>query len=86
MPTRKMHATTSCSAPTLVSFGELEDNQQVETDLTHVLTAGHGGGYKTPKCSELKLDAITTDDAGKSYLFAGKLEIPLLISVYAKLS
>ena len=39
---------------------------------TLYLTAGHGGSYKIPKCSEVKLDAITTDDAGKTYLFAGK--------------
>lgn len=36
------------------------------------LTAGHGGGHKVPKCSEVKLDAITTDDTGKTYFFAGK--------------
>uniref|UniRef100_A0A671UD06 Hemopexin n=2 Tax=Sparus aurata TaxID=8175 RepID=A0A671UD06_SPAAU len=32
---------------------------------------GHGAGHKVPKCSETKLDAITTDDAGKTYLFSG---------------
>lgn len=37
------------------------------------LTAGHGGHYKVPKCSEVKLDAITTDDTGKTYFFAGKV-------------
>ncbi|XP_028286323.1 hemopexin-like [Parambassis ranga] len=38
---------------------------------------GHGMGYRTPKCSEMKLDAITTDDAGKSYLFAGPIYMRL---------
>lgn len=38
------------------------------------LTAGHGGDYKVLKCSDVKLDAITTDDAGKSYFFAGKVK------------
>lgn len=38
-----------------------------------VLPAGHGGDYKVPKCSEVKLDAITTDDTGKTYFFAGKV-------------
>ncbi|XP_073318271.1 hemopexin [Pagrus major] len=32
---------------------------------------GHGGGHHVPKCSEVRLDAITTDDAGKTYLFSG---------------
>uniref|UniRef100_A0A3Q1ENM3 Hemopexin n=1 Tax=Acanthochromis polyacanthus TaxID=80966 RepID=A0A3Q1ENM3_9TELE len=32
---------------------------------------GHGSDYKVPKCSEVKLDAITTDDTGKTYFFAG---------------
>lgn len=35
--------------------------------------AGHGGGYKVPKCSEVKLDAITADEGGKMYAFVGKL-------------
>ncbi|XP_070786476.1 hemopexin [Enoplosus armatus] len=34
---------------------------------------GHGGDYKTPKCSEVKIDAITTDDDGKTYFFAGRI-------------
>ncbi|KAK2856782.1 hypothetical protein Q5P01_005517 [Channa striata] len=34
---------------------------------------GHGGHYRTPKCSEIKLDAITTDDRGKKYLFSGPI-------------
>lgn len=38
------------------------------------LTAGHGGDYKGRKCSDVKLDAITSDDGGKSYLFAGKVK------------
>ncbi|XP_045904418.1 hemopexin [Micropterus dolomieu] len=32
---------------------------------------GHGGDHKALKCSEVKLDAVTTDDAGKTYFFAG---------------
>uniref|UniRef100_A0A3B4Z896 Hemopexin n=1 Tax=Stegastes partitus TaxID=144197 RepID=A0A3B4Z896_9TELE len=32
---------------------------------------GHGGDSKVPKCSEIKLDAITTDDSGKTYYFEG---------------
>ncbi|XP_057674648.1 hemopexin [Corythoichthys intestinalis] len=38
---------------------------------------GHGGDYKTPKCSEVKLDAITTDDEGKKYFFAGPIYMRL---------
>ncbi|XP_031707857.1 hemopexin isoform X1 [Anarrhichthys ocellatus] len=38
---------------------------------------GHGGNYQVPKCSEVKLDAITTDDAGKSYSFAGSMYMRL---------
>ncbi|XP_042369124.1 hemopexin [Plectropomus leopardus] len=38
---------------------------------------GHGGAYEIPKCSEVKLDAITTDDAGKSYFFAGPIYMRL---------
>ncbi|KAM9328454.1 hemopexin [Pholidichthys leucotaenia] len=34
---------------------------------------GHGGDRKAPKCSDVKLDAITTDDAGKTYFFAGPI-------------
>lgn len=33
--------------------------------------AGHGAGYQPPKCSDVKLDAITSDDSGKMYAFAG---------------
>lgn len=36
--------------------------------------AGHGAGYKPPKCSDVKLDAITVDDAGKMYAFTGILQ------------
>ncbi|CAL8289148.1 unnamed protein product [Lota lota] len=32
---------------------------------------GHGGDRQLPKCSEVKLDAITSDDAGKTYIFTG---------------
>nr|AFE88226.1 warm-temperature-acclimation-related 65-kDa protein [Oplegnathus fasciatus]AFE88228.1 warm-temperature-acclimation-related 65-kDa protein [Oplegnathus fasciatus] len=38
---------------------------------------GHGGDYKVPKCSEVKIDAITTDDAGKTYFFAGPIYMRL---------
>lgn len=38
---------------------------------------GHGGDYKVPKCSEVKLNAITSDDAGKSYSFAGPVYMRL---------
>ncbi|XP_042260929.1 hemopexin [Thunnus maccoyii] len=38
---------------------------------------GHGGGYKIPKCSETKIDAITADDTGKTYLFAGPIYMRL---------
>ncbi|XP_053170325.1 hemopexin [Scomber japonicus] len=38
---------------------------------------GHGGGYTPPKCSESKIDAITTDDAGKTYIFAGPIYLRL---------
>ncbi|XP_068575957.1 hemopexin [Cebidichthys violaceus] len=38
---------------------------------------GHGGDHQVPKCSEVKLDAITTDDAGKSYSFAGSIYMRL---------
>ncbi|KAM8871716.1 hemopexin [Synchiropus picturatus] len=37
----------------------------------------HGVGYSTPKCSEVKLDAITMDDSGKSYFFAGSIYMRL---------
>ncbi|XP_068612463.1 hemopexin [Brachionichthys hirsutus] len=32
---------------------------------------GHGGDSPPPKCSSIKMDAMTTDDAGKSYMFSG---------------
>ncbi|KAJ0062323.1 hypothetical protein NL108_007537, partial [Boleophthalmus pectinirostris] len=38
---------------------------------------GHGHGYKRPKCSDIKLDAITTDDTGKTYFFAGPIYMRL---------
>ncbi|KAM9836013.1 hemopexin [Aulostomus maculatus] len=34
---------------------------------------GHGGNYSIPKCSEVKLDAITSDDDGRTYLFSGPI-------------
>lgn len=38
---------------------------------------GHGGGSKGSKCSEVKLSAITTDDTGKTYMFAGPIYMRL---------
>uniref|UniRef100_A0A3P8W2A9 Hemopexin n=1 Tax=Cynoglossus semilaevis TaxID=244447 RepID=A0A3P8W2A9_CYNSE len=38
---------------------------------------GHGGKYSVPKCSEVKLDAVTMDDAGKKYFFAGRVYMRL---------
>ncbi|XP_070711535.1 hemopexin [Pempheris klunzingeri] len=37
------------------------------------LNFGHGGDYKVRKCSDVKIDAITTDDEGKTYAFAGTI-------------
>ncbi|XP_014007262.1 hemopexin [Salmo salar] len=36
---------------------------------------GHGG--KAPKCSEVTLDAITSDDSGKTYAFTGQIYMRL---------
>lgn len=36
-----------------------------------VRVAGHGAGYQPPKCSNVKLDAITGNSTGKLYAFAG---------------
>ncbi|XP_069022438.1 hemopexin [Embiotoca jacksoni] len=38
---------------------------------------GHGGNRRPRKCSEVKLDAITTDDTGKTYSFAGPIYMRL---------
>ncbi|XP_037097866.1 hemopexin [Syngnathus acus] len=38
---------------------------------------GHGGNYKIPKCSEVKIDAITSDNQGKKYFFAGPIYMRL---------
>ncbi|XP_068165201.1 hemopexin-like [Antennarius striatus] len=38
---------------------------------------GHGGHYQPPKCSEMKLDAMTTDDTGRNYMFAGPIYMRL---------
>ncbi|XP_061693250.1 hemopexin [Syngnathoides biaculeatus] len=38
---------------------------------------GHGGEYKIPKCGDVKIDAITTDDQGKKYFFAGPIYMRL---------
>ncbi|XP_056156889.1 hemopexin isoform X2 [Lampris incognitus] len=38
---------------------------------------GHGGNYTVPKCSEVTLDAVTSDDAGKTYAFRGPIYIRL---------
>lgn len=32
---------------------------------------GHGGGARRLRCSEVKLNAVTTDDKGRSYAFHG---------------
>ncbi|XP_060888778.1 hemopexin [Labrus mixtus] len=37
------------------------------------LNFGHGNGSKVLKCSDVKLDAITSDDEGKTYFFAGPI-------------
>jgi len=39
--------------------------------------SGHGGNYQTPKCSDVRFDAISTDDAGKTYFFAGPIYMRL---------
>ncbi|XP_041834479.1 hemopexin [Melanotaenia boesemani] len=38
---------------------------------------GHGSAYKVLKCSDVKLDAVTTDDAGRTYAFAGPIYMRL---------
>ncbi|KAL6115488.1 hpx [Pungitius sinensis] len=38
---------------------------------------GHGGDYEVPKCSEVKIDAISIDDGGKNYLFSGSMYVRL---------
>ncbi|XP_058478062.1 hemopexin [Solea solea] len=38
---------------------------------------GHGSHSMVPKCSEIKIDAITADDAGKTYLFQGPMYMRL---------
>ncbi|KAM4560500.1 hemopexin [Odontesthes bonariensis] len=38
---------------------------------------GHGGNGNSRKCSDVKLDAITTDDGGKTYFFAGPIYMRL---------
>uniref|UniRef100_UPI0037E82D5B hemopexin n=1 Tax=Semicossyphus pulcher TaxID=241346 RepID=UPI0037E82D5B len=38
---------------------------------------GHGGDSKIIKCSDVVLDAITSDDTGKSYFFAGPMYMRL---------
>ncbi|XP_041821914.1 hemopexin [Chelmon rostratus] len=38
---------------------------------------GHGGNSQAPKCSDVKIDAITTDDTGKTYFFAGPMYMRL---------
>nr|XP_015807999.2 hemopexin [Nothobranchius furzeri] len=37
----------------------------------HCPNFGHGGDRTAVKCSDIKLDAITTDDAGRTYIFTG---------------
>uniref|UniRef100_A0A4W5NI76 Hemopexin n=1 Tax=Hucho hucho TaxID=62062 RepID=A0A4W5NI76_9TELE len=38
---------------------------------------GHGGDAKVPKCSEVTLDAITSDKSGKTYAFTGRIYMRL---------
>ncbi|KAL1021967.1 hypothetical protein UPYG_G00020560 [Umbra pygmaea] len=38
---------------------------------------GHGGEAKVPKCSDVNLDAITSDDSGKTYAFSGPIYMRL---------
>uniref|UniRef100_A0A3Q0SMM0 Hemopexin n=1 Tax=Amphilophus citrinellus TaxID=61819 RepID=A0A3Q0SMM0_AMPCI len=38
---------------------------------------GHGGDRKAPKCSEVKLDAISVDNRGRSYFFSGPIYMRL---------
>ncbi|KAJ8003719.1 hypothetical protein DPEC_G00151280 [Dallia pectoralis] len=38
---------------------------------------GHGGEAKAPKCSDVTLDAITSDDTGKTYAFMGRIYMRL---------
>lgn len=83
VPTQRTPAIISWDAPTLVSSSWTDTfliiywtgntDGYILINLLY-LTAGHGAGHKVPKCSETKLDAITTDDAGKTYLFSGKVK------------
>ncbi|XP_047432432.1 hemopexin [Mugil cephalus] len=34
---------------------------------------GHGGGRRPVNCSDVKLDAVTTDDSGRTYYFTGPM-------------
>jgi len=59
--------------------GEVSANYPKET-RSYFMTCsghGHGGGYRVPKCSEVTLDAITSDDAGKTYAFKGPIYMRL---------
>lgn len=75
-PIQKMPGITSWTVPTLVSSSSSLCHICFMLELNKFLgfcvwPAGHGAGYQPPKCSDVKLDAITTDDAGKMYAFAG---------------
>lgn len=76
-PIPKTPGITSWTVPTLVSSSSSVCHIWFLFELNKFLDfcvwlAGHGAGYQPPKCSDVKLDAITADDAGKMYAFAGK--------------
>lgn len=75
-PIQKMPGITLWTVPTLVSSSSSVCHICFMLEVNKFLgfcmwLAGHGAGYQPPKCSEVKLDAITTDDAGRMYAFAG---------------
>lgn len=75
-PIPKTPGITSWAVPTLVSSPSSVCPVWFGLKLDQFLglcvcLAGHGAGYQPPKCSDVKLDAITADDAGKMYAFAG---------------
>lgn len=75
-PIQKIAGITLWTVPTLVSSPSAVCPTRFMLELNQFLgfwmgLAGHGAGYQPPKCSDVKLDAITTDDAGKMYAFAG---------------
>ncbi|XP_055764168.1 hemopexin-like [Salvelinus fontinalis] len=58
-----------------------EVNRVYPKDARHYFMScpnfGHGGEEKVPKCSEVTLDAITSDDSGKTYAFTGPIYMRL---------